>query len=100
MNSEKPPRAGGVGRISIRGNPGVLGVDDLRDVAERFGVSEAQVRRDHAISHVLWAISNQMPDAVIFFGGTTSAQPGRLRSANPGTAAVTATHNHVVMPLL
>lgn len=70
MNSEKPPRGGADARISIRGNPGVLGSDDLRNVAERFGVAGTQVRRDHAISHVLWAISNQIPDAVIFFGGT------------------------------
>ena len=48
----------------------MLSIDDLRKVSERFGVAEAQIRRDHAISHILWAISNEMPDAVIFFGGT------------------------------
>jgi hypothetical protein len=33
-------------------------------------VAEAQVRRDHAISHVLAVIADRLPDAVIFFGGT------------------------------
>ena len=70
MSRPERPRAGATGRISIGANAGVLSVEALRAVVERFGVAEAQVRRDHAISHVLWAISNQMADAVIFFGGT------------------------------
>jgi predicted nucleotidyltransferase component of viral defense system len=43
---------------------------DLAREAERFGVSDEQVRRDHAISHVLAAISERRADDVIFFGGT------------------------------
>jgi predicted nucleotidyltransferase component of viral defense system len=36
----------------------------------RFGVAEAQVRRDHAISHILAALSRHGGDELIFFGGT------------------------------
>jgi hypothetical protein len=64
----------------MRRSPGVLAIDDLHDVAERFGVAEAQVRRDHAISHVLWAISNQIPDAVIFVGGTALSRTHLVRA--------------------
>ena len=36
-----------------------------------FGVSVEQVRRDHAISHVLSALSPlDVADSIIFFGGT------------------------------
>jgi hypothetical protein len=42
---------------------------DLADVADRFGVSEQQVRRDHLISHVLLAIG-ELESPVTFFGGT------------------------------
>ncbi len=48
---------------------GLLG-EDLEREAARFGVADDQVRRDHAISHILGAISNSMRDDVIFFGGT------------------------------
>ncbi len=42
---------------------------ELVDVADQFGVSEYQVRRDHLISHVLAAIGVlELP--VTFFGGT------------------------------
>jgi predicted nucleotidyltransferase component of viral defense system len=43
---------------------------DLTEVMERFGVSEAQVRRDHAISLILAALSTAHRDDVLFFGGT------------------------------
>jgi predicted nucleotidyltransferase component of viral defense system len=43
---------------------------DLAEVMARFGVSEAQVRRDHAISHILATLSRRHRDSVIFFGGT------------------------------
>lgn len=46
---------------------------ELREVAERFGVAEDQVRRDHLVSHVLAAIARLAPDAV-FFGGTALAR--------------------------
>jgi hypothetical protein len=45
--------------------------DDLAEVMARFGVAEAQVRRDHAISHILAALSRHHSDDVIFFGGTS-----------------------------
>jgi hypothetical protein len=35
----------------------VLSDEDLAAVEEMFGVGEAQVRRDHLISHVLAALS-------------------------------------------
>lgn len=46
---------------------------ELRAVAERFGVTEDQVRRDHLISHVLAALPALAPD-VVFFGGTALAR--------------------------
>lgn len=36
----------------------------------RFGVAELQVQRDHAISHILGALSADAIDLVTFFGGT------------------------------
>ena len=50
--------------------PGRLSPDELRDVADQFGAAEAQIRRDHAISHVLALLSAHIPDDLIFFGGT------------------------------
>lgn len=50
--------------------PGVLAPDEMLAVAEHFGVSEAQVRRDHVISHALAALSALGTDALVFFGGT------------------------------
>lgn len=43
-------------------------------VAEQFGVADDQVRRDHLLSHLLAVLSNQLPDAVVFFGGTALAR--------------------------
>jgi len=51
-------------------DPEVLDAE-MQQVAETFGVAMEQVRRDHLISHVLGAISHDLPDRVIFFGGTT-----------------------------
>jgi predicted nucleotidyltransferase component of viral defense system len=50
--------------------PGVLDDAERIAVAERFGVPEEQVVRDHAISHALAAIANIGTDDVVFFGGT------------------------------
>lgn len=50
--------------------PGVLAAGDLANVRDAFGVEEAQVRRDHVISHALAALSQVDTDALIFFGGT------------------------------
>jgi predicted nucleotidyltransferase component of viral defense system len=35
-----------------------------------FGVAETQVQRDHAVSHILAALSRHHRDELIFFGGT------------------------------
>lgn len=43
-------------------------------VAEQFGVADEQVRRDHLLSHLLAVLSTQLPDAVVFFGGTALAR--------------------------
>jgi len=54
-------------------NPNVAGLDpqDLANEMERFGVAEDQVVRDHAISHVLAAISRgELAGRLTFFGGT------------------------------
>lgn len=39
-------------------------------IADQFGVSRDQVRRDHLISHLLATLSTHFADQVIFFGGT------------------------------
>jgi hypothetical protein len=51
----------------------VLSGEELRAVAERFGVGEEQVRRDHLVSHLLAALPVLAPD-VVFFGGTALAR--------------------------
>ncbi len=45
--------------------------EDLTRVRDQFGVADAQVLRDHLISHVLAALT-QMPESgdLVFFGGT------------------------------
>ncbi len=62
-------------------DPEVLDAE-MQQVAELFGVAMEQVRRDHLISHVLAAISLDLPGRVIFFGGTalsrTHLPAGRL----------------------
>ena len=50
--------------------PGVLDNGDLRAMQDHFGVSEEQVRRDHAISHALAALTSIGTDEFVFFGGT------------------------------
>lgn len=50
--------------------PGALDESELETVASTFGVGEAQVRRDHVISHVLAAIATAASDDVVFYGGT------------------------------
>jgi predicted nucleotidyltransferase component of viral defense system len=55
--------------------PGILSEADLRRVQEQFGVLPSQVRRDHAISHVLAAIARMdAADDLVFFGGTALAR--------------------------
>lgn len=43
-------------------------------VAEEFGVSDEQVRRDHLLSHLLGALARRLPREVVFFGGTALAR--------------------------
>lgn len=43
-------------------------------IAERFRVSDEQVRRDHLLTHLLAVLSRDLPDAVVFFGGTALAR--------------------------
>jgi predicted nucleotidyltransferase component of viral defense system len=52
--------------------PGGFGLsrEDLERATARFRVADDQVRRDHAISHILAGISKTLRDGVIFFGGT------------------------------
>jgi predicted nucleotidyltransferase component of viral defense system len=48
-----------------------LDLEDLETQVVRFGVSDEQVLRDHAVSHVLGAISrSNVAKRLNFFGGT------------------------------
>ncbi|GAA3631732.1 hypothetical protein GCM10022267_18340 [Lentzea roselyniae] len=47
--------------------------DELVAVADRFGVAEDQVLRDHLISHVLAALAEVAPE-VLFVSGTALAR--------------------------
>lgn len=49
---------------------GVLNYDEMIDIQTQFGVDEEQVRRDHAISHTLAALSDIDSEHLVFFGGT------------------------------
>ena len=51
----------------------MLDQEELIAVADRFGVAEEQVRRDHLISHVL-AVLPQIAPGVLFVGGTALAR--------------------------
>ncbi len=60
-----------------------IAASDLARVADQFGADDAQVRRDHLISHVLGALSAHVPaESLAFFGGTalsrTYVPDGRL----------------------
>lgn len=52
----------------------MLDPDEAAAVAERFSVSDEQVRRDHLLSHLLALLARDLPDAVVFFGGTALAR--------------------------
>jgi hypothetical protein len=52
-------------------------LDEMRAaaaVAAQFGVSDEQVRRDHLLSHLLAALSRQVPERVVFLGGSALAR--------------------------
>lgn len=44
---------------------------ELRSVAERFGVPDGQIARDHLISHLLHALPHLLDDTSVLFGGTS-----------------------------
>src|SRR5699024_2910655 len=48
----------------------MLDEDEAINSAQKFGVAESQVRRDHVISHVLGALAVSVEDDVDCFGGT------------------------------
>lgn len=52
----------------------MLDPDELANVADTFGVDDAQVQRDHLISHLLHALSTLEIDGLLFFGGTALAR--------------------------
>lgn len=52
----------------------MLHPEELAAVAEEFGVSDEQVRRDHLLSHLLSVLSERAADDVVFFGGTALAR--------------------------
>lgn len=60
----------------------VLTAQELRTIADRFGVDDQQVRRDHLISLLLAVLSSEFAGQVLFFGGTalsrTHLPDGRL----------------------
>ena len=52
----------------------MLGSHDAAAVADQFGVSDEQVRRDHLLSHLLGVLADRLPDKLVFFGGTALAR--------------------------
>lgn len=48
----------------------MLSDGDRERVREEFGADDSQVERDHLISHVLAALSSELPDRLLFYGGT------------------------------
>lgn len=58
-------------RLRQAGRSRSLSRDEIDHVRQEFGVATEQVTRDHAISHVLGALSGMgAADDLIFFGGT------------------------------
>ena len=71
--------------------------DDVAEVMATFGVAEAQVRRDHAISHILAALSRRHSEELIFFGGTALSRTYLLdeRLSEDIDAALARTHGRI-----
>ncbi|TGA90715.1 hypothetical protein [Streptomyces sp. MZ04] len=62
----------------------MLDRSDLARIGAEYGAAEQQVRRDHLISHVLWALASlDLP--VVFFGGTALSRT-HLTTAASGDA--------------
>jgi predicted nucleotidyltransferase component of viral defense system len=57
-----------------------LSTERLAREADRFGVSDEQVRRDQAISHVPAVVAEEFADEVIFFGGTALSRTHLLHA--------------------
>lgn len=51
-----------------------LALSELAATAEAFGVSDAQVVGDHAVSHLLALITREAAEAVVLYGGTALAR--------------------------
>lgn len=77
---DRPSRATGPGGARRSDIAAGLSTEDLTREADRFGVSDQQVRRDHAISHVLAAVSEEFAHDVIFFGGTALSRTHLLHA--------------------
>ena len=52
----------------------MLDPSEAAAVAKTFGVADEQVRRDHLLSHLLAVLSQRLPEALVFFGGTALAR--------------------------
>lgn len=66
----RPPATSSSRAATLRG-PWGLSDSDAARVEDEYGVSSEQVDRDHAISHVLAALSSSdLRDHLVFFGGT------------------------------
>lgn len=48
----------------------MLRQEEAAAVADRFGATDVQVRRDHLLSHLLAGLSASLADRVVFIGGT------------------------------
>ena len=48
----------------------MITTEELRSFADRFGVPDGQVARDHLISHLLEALAVVLDEESVFFGGT------------------------------
>lgn len=48
----------------------MLDPTEAQEIADQFGASTSQIRRDHLISHLLAALTELAGPEVIFFGGT------------------------------
>ena len=52
------------------GSAAVLRTDEIARWTRTFGVSDEQIRRDHAISHILVALAALDGPGIVFYGGT------------------------------
>jgi hypothetical protein len=76
--------------------------DELTHVMSAFGVAETQVRRDHAVSHILAVLSRYHRDELIFFGGTALSRTYLIdeRLSEDIDLIATARRNHLADALI